>query len=682
MCAIRSRHGKFAILIFFAFVTQHALAAQVDLTELPLEQLLLVEVTSASKHLQHAGEAPSAVQIITREDIQLHGWRTLTEALINLPGLYASNDRAYDFLGARGFLIPGDYNTRFLLLIDGQRNNDNIYQQAVIGTEGWLDMSMVERIEYIPGPGSVIYGSNAMFGVINVITRDTGNIAQNQVGAHVSQLGETGVNVLARQTIDETGLVLQYSAEHQAGRDRTYPDPLGQFIRADGTVSPDGVAHGLDSGNNRHVMMRVDHNEWSFKLINHQRTINPSSAPYLTVFDDPSIKLDDGGTQFIASVNHELSSGSSVFARLGYTDWHYLATYPYFDLPPPDGSGVGYYQNYDDVRGQTLDGEFRYQFEIGIHHLLSGLEFSRDLLAKQSNYYSIDPASIGVVDVNINPLVQRNSLFIQDELRISQAWLVNLGLRVDTATSSDSSRSPRIALIWQPNTAVSLKLISGRAFRSANAYESQFGDGLNYLSNPGLQRETITTTEGVMEWLGSNKTRWQFSLYENRINNLIQQVYDPIGGVYQFQNRGWVQAQGLELGFEKITSADLKLRASVSTSHVQNALGTTQSNSPNWMGKASVIAPVFKYSAYLAAEAQATGSHSYSWNDMPYRVATEVVVNATATFSNVIARGIQAQLRVTNLFNRDVQHPASNEMLSPTIPQNSRNLAAKLEYAF
>ena len=674
MATLRQRHNRLAFLIVLGFSAQDLRAAPVDLTELSLEQLLTVEVSSASKYSQRTGDAPSAVQIISREDIHLHGWRTLSEALTSLPGIYINNDRVYDFPGARGFQIPGDYNTRFLLLVDGQRNNDNIYQQALTGSEGWLDMSVVERIEYIPGPGSAIYGSNAMFGVINVITRNAKKFAQSQVATYTSQLGLTGVNGLTSQTFGDhsTGLLLQFSAEHQAGRDQTYTDPLGQLLRADNTPATDGVAHGLDSGNNRHLMVRMDHQEWSFKLINHERTVTPSSAPYLTLFDDPSLKINDGGTQLSASVQHDLSASRSIFARVGYTDWHYRATYPYWD------DGAGYYYNYDDSRGQTLDGEFRYQLESGAHHLLTGLELARDLLARQLNFNStpID----GSADVNINPLVHRSGLFVQDEWRLNKTWLLSLGLRRDDATASAARYSPRLGVIWQPNPEWTAKLLSGRAYRSANAYESQFGNGQNYLSNPALQPETIRTTEGVLEWLNSEQMRWQFSIYDNRLNNLIQQV--DTGAAFQYQNGGRVRVYGAELGVEKITAANLKLRASLSGSHARNELGAAQDNSPSWMAKTSISTPAFYHSAYIAAEAHLIGRRSYTWNAAPYHVGTEVLANATLTIPNIGAKGLQAQLRITNLFNRQVQHPAAEEMPSPTIPQNGRNLMAKLEYAF
>ena len=91
-----------------------------SLADLPLEQLMQVQtVTSASRFEQSLSDAPSAVTVLTSQEIREYGWRTLGEALASVPGLYVSSDRNYAYLGARGFLRPGDYDSRFLLLIDG-----------------------------------------------------------------------------------------------------------------------------------------------------------------------------------------------------------------------------------------------------------------------------------------------------------------------------------------------------------------------------------------------------------------------------------------------------------------------------------------------------------------------------------------------------------------------------------
>lgn len=638
-------------------------AEQIDLTDYSIEQLLEVSVSAASKYEQNFTDAPSAVQVISSEDIKRNGWRTITEALNSLPGMYSVNDRAYDYLGARGFQIPGDYNTRFLLLVDGQRNNDNIYQQALVGSEGWLDMSVVERIEYIPGPGSAMYGSNAMFGVINIITRSAGQKPFNQVSSHISQLGQNGISLLAGRRQDDTGMLMQFSTEHKAGRDQNYSAPLNNV-------------QGLDSGDNRHLLMRVDRGEWGIKLLNHERTITPSSALYGTVANDSSLKITDGGSQLTAFVQHQLSEITSLSAHVAYTDWHYRGTYPYIDPV------AGYYRNYDDSHGKTWNGEFSFDSRVKSHHIVTGFDFSQDLLARQQNFNSVPAASLGMVDVNINPLVNRRGLFMQDEWRMTPTWLLSLGLRMDSASRSSSSRSPRFGLIWQPDSYWTAKFLAGRAYRSPNAFESQFSNGITNLGNPNLQPETIQTTEGVVEWMKDKQTRWTLSLFENKVDQLIHQVDTTGAGLLQFQNGSWARVRGTELGIEQTNSDKLRLRSSIAYNSASNGLHTGSENSPVWIGKILVSAPAMDSLAYLAGDVQAIGGRNYSWNNAPYSVRSQLLVNATITIPNVLLNGLQAQLRVSNLLNRQIQYPSSADVPTPMTPSYGRYLTASISYEF
>ena len=146
---------------------------QVDLTELPLEALMNLEVPKvygASKLEQKTTEAPSSVTIITADEIKKQGYRTLADVLRSVQGFNISYDRNYAFLGARGISL-GDFNNRVLLLVDGHRVNNNFTDGASIDTAFILDIDLVDRVEIIRGPSSVLYGNNAFFGVINVITR-------------------------------------------------------------------------------------------------------------------------------------------------------------------------------------------------------------------------------------------------------------------------------------------------------------------------------------------------------------------------------------------------------------------------------------------------------------------------------------------------------------------------------
>lgn len=141
------------------------------LLSMTIEDLMNMKVETASKYEQTLNQAPASMSVITAEDIQRYGYQTLSEALNSLTGFYLTYDRDYNYAGIRGFSPPGDNNERFLILIDGHEMNEDIYGTAGIGNDFGIDMNTVERIEVVRGPGSAMYGTGAMFAVINVITK-------------------------------------------------------------------------------------------------------------------------------------------------------------------------------------------------------------------------------------------------------------------------------------------------------------------------------------------------------------------------------------------------------------------------------------------------------------------------------------------------------------------------------
>ena len=98
-----------------------------------------VQVYSASKHLQSTSDAPSAVTVITADEIQKYGYRTLADILESVRGFYITYDRDYSYVGVRGFGRLGDSNNRILVLIDGHRINDNVFGEPYLGTEFLVD---------------------------------------------------------------------------------------------------------------------------------------------------------------------------------------------------------------------------------------------------------------------------------------------------------------------------------------------------------------------------------------------------------------------------------------------------------------------------------------------------------------------------------------------------------------
>ena len=109
--------------------------------------------------------------VITAQDIRAYGWRTLGDLLRSAPGFYVTYPRSYGFVGVRGFGRPGDFGGRILLLLNGHRMNDPLYDTAAVMNDFILDMDLIDRVEIVRGPGSALYGNNAFFAVVNVITK-------------------------------------------------------------------------------------------------------------------------------------------------------------------------------------------------------------------------------------------------------------------------------------------------------------------------------------------------------------------------------------------------------------------------------------------------------------------------------------------------------------------------------
>src|SRR4029077_16955505 len=141
--AILAALGAIALLLTTAVAAQQGAK---DLGEASLEELMNIQVYSASKSVQSVSDAPPSVTVVTVDEIQKYGYRTLADILRNVRGFYVTYDRNYGYLGVRGYGPSGDYNSRIAVLIDGHRLNDNIFDSAPVGTDFPLDVDLIDRV--------------------------------------------------------------------------------------------------------------------------------------------------------------------------------------------------------------------------------------------------------------------------------------------------------------------------------------------------------------------------------------------------------------------------------------------------------------------------------------------------------------------------------------------------------
>jgi outer membrane receptor protein involved in Fe transport len=630
-----------------------------DLTAVPLEQLLSMEIYSASRYVQKTSQAPAMVTVISAADIRRYGWRSLADVARSVRGLYVSYDRNYSYLGERGFLRPGDYNTRFLLLIDGNRINDGVYDQAPLGAEFPLDLELVERIEFVPGPGSSIYGSNAFFGVINVVTRKPADLPGTRAAI---EAGSYGARKVAASTSWRTPrgaeFLLAASVRRSDGQDLYYS-------AFDTPQQHNGVAQGLDDERGERLFASASVGAASLTIIHARRVKGVPTASFAQPFNDPRSQTTDRQT-YLNAVFHPQASGPEQFsARL------FWGAYDSF----------GDYVNDDAVRAVLRDGSSARWWGADLsvvsqryagHTLLAGFDYQRDYRLQQFTFNTAPYASY----LDERRSGSRAGLYAQDEIALSPATLLNLGLRYDRHSGQAGTASPRAALIHKLDALTTVKLIHGRAFRAPNAYERFYvfvGPG-GQLPNPGLQRETLRSNELALVRQLGERARLSLTVFHNVVGSLI--TLGTVAGAPEarFENADTARARGAELEYEQRWLTGAALRSSYSLARVA---GGQQLNAPARLATFNLAWPLGASPWRGAFELQYVGRR----NALAGSVPAFWLANANLYRARLFQHA-ELSIGVYNLFNERYADPASVEHRQAAIEQDGRTLRARVAYAF
>ncbi len=646
-----------ASALLFSMAMAHA-AEPAELTagqlvDIPFEQLVTLEVSSASRYSQKIGEAPSAAVVVDADEIRTFGYRTLADVLRSMPGLYISNDNSWSYIGVRGFSRPGDYNTRVLLLVDGYRANDNIFNQAYIGNEFLVDIDMIERVEFIPGPGASAYGDNAFFGVINVITKSASAMPGSTVTAEAASHNSYKTGYRYGNRFDNGAeLVLGITHYDSEGRDVFSPE-FG------------AAAHDLDDERYSKLFAKFTYQDWAFEGGYMKRPKSNPSAPYETIFGDERMETVDTHAFINASYSTALSDKLNLSGNLYYGAYDYDGDYPYVGT-----------LNVDRSRGRRAGGEVRLlSTDFAGHKLLGGFEYQKDLRQMQRNYDVTPPFEYFKTD----PTPHKYGVFVQDEYAIRNDVLLNAGLRYDHYSQFGGTVNPRVALIYHPSPGNGLKLIYGSAYRAPNAYEMFYGDEDTdgYRGNPDLRPERMHTYEAVVERSFGASWHGTLSVFHYDVENLISQITDATDTLV-FINGEDMHTTGIELSAEKRWQGGASIKSNVSYQEARDkADDRWLVNSPRLLAKLALAVPLAR--AWQAGmELQYTGERRTNAGE----VSGYALANLTLNRKNLL-KGLDISLSAYNLFDEEYEDPAdSGAFVQDSLKQDGRTLRIKLDYRF
>ena len=636
------------------------------------ESLLFQEIPSvsgASRYEQSISEAPAFVSVVTAREIKLFGYRTLADILRSVAGFYTTYDRNYSYLGARGFGRPGDYNTRILLLMDGyHRLNDSVYYQAPIGTDFPLDVDLIDRVEIIRGPSSSIYGTNAVFAVVNVVTKR----GRDLKGAELS--GEAGSFDTYKGRISYGD---RFPNGFEALASGSYYSSSGQdlyFKQFDRPATNHGVAQNLDSDQFGNFFTKLGFKDLTLSGAFHSREKKIPTAPWDLIFNDSRTKTVDDRAFMDLKYEGSFENQLGLMIRTYYDRYDYDGTYPYYqeEAKPLRNSVV----SRDLAQGEWFGGEFQVTKSLWDQHkVVLGGEYRFNSREDQRNY--VEEPRLVYLDKNHSS--STTALFAQDEFRITQYLLLNAGVRYDYFEGFGDSVNPRLGLVYHPFEPTFLKLLYGQAFRVPNSYELFYEDGTSVKANPNLQSETIRTYEVVWEQLLGKYLRFTLAGFYYNMDNLINLQTDPVDNMLFFGNVQEVTAKGFEAELDAKWPRGIETRISYAYQDAQDQKTDQQlTNSPTHQAKFHGLLPIVPDKVFFGTELIYTSPRQ----TLKGRETDDAfLLNLTLFWARPV-KGLDLSCTLFNVLDQKFGEPGSEEHRQDIIFQDGISFRVKATYSF
>jgi iron complex outermembrane receptor protein len=640
---------------------------QPDLMDMSLEDLMKVEVDSVygtSGYKQKVTDAPASITVITADEIQRHGYRTLADILRNVPGFYVTYDRDYSYLGERGFGRPGDYNSRVLLLIDGHRTDDPIFNAAFIGTESPLDIDLIDRVEVIRGPNSSIYVASAFLGVINIITKPVRKQKELTASGEVASYGTYKSRLTyGHEFRDGLGLILSGSFYDSAGQNLF-------FQEFDSPATNYGIAENCDYEESHQAFASLTYGDLRFQGLFGSREKGVPTAFYGSLFNDPAARTVDARGYLDLSYDHKFGSDWGYLGRVYYDDYRYHGYYPYV----PGSNGSAPVMNKDAPVGQWWGAEFALSKHLFDNQtLVVGSEYRDNFRESQTNY-DVQPYFQYFVS---QPTSYLWGIYAQDEIRLHPSLTMDLGLRYDHYSTFGGTTNPRGALIYQPFEKTTFKLLYGQSFRAPNAFELYYA-GQGQEGNLHLRPETAKTTELVLEQYLQSDVRLSVSGYYYPLRGLISQETDPSNGNIVYQNSQGINMRGVEVSLKKESRSGLEAVASLSLQDAHQVGNSTPlTNSPHVLSQNNLTVPLLKRKLFASMNLDyVSRRRTWAGNDVGAYFLPDFTLFSRAT------RHWEVAASLYNAFNKKCGDPGTTGDPEDIIYQDGRSYRLKFTYHF
>lgn len=649
---------KLGVMLFCLVIASLALAEEQETIQL---DDVVVTATRTERTLD---SVPASATVITREEIENIPAQTADELLENVAGVYVRHTTGFNCAGTGNNIkmrgLGGTSEATVLVLLDGVP----VHDAQNLGVE-WNEFSIqdIERIEVVRGPASALYGSNAMGGVINIITRKPEKNVKTEIEGGYGSLGTYRVGVRHSGTINKFSYAIGATRLDTDGYVETPPEKVT-------AATSDDVAS--------------EKNNISAKLmyeIDPTASITYSGSYYHNKETGKYTYIDDFNcyTQEIyrSSLNFKKKWDTFDIQATIFGSDH---TNSYDSALSPAYDSVNYIKNGDlSDFGATLQSSFR----IGEYNYITiGGDFKRGIMDAEYDHQ----ASVRTQENGGKQDVY--SVFMQDEVSLLDNKLIlTLGGRydwwhsidgysLDTDISPekreyddalDSAFNPRVGALYHLSNYISLRAAVGRAFHAPDLTTLYRGEtkrgSKTYYGNPDLGPEEVISYEFGIDFKIKDRLTVRSTYYHSDAEDFIYLVSTSETNVYEYRNVGEVEIDGLEVEAELKLTDDLKLFGNFT---LDNSKIRKFDENPAIEGNYLTRLPKDKWSAGIVYSnpkyftARVTGRHVGTiYDDDANTKEAGDYFTADLRLSRRITSYLDAALEVLDIFDEEYQDSTS-----------------------
>ncbi|MGH1441169.1 MAG: TonB-dependent receptor plug domain-containing protein [Cellvibrionaceae bacterium] len=694
-----------------------------DYLSLTLEELGKIKVSIATGNNTPIEQAPAVATVITAQQIEAMGARTLDEVLETVPGLHVSisgTNRLDSIYSIRG--IHTSFNPQVLLLINNtplqspfQGGRPTLFRQPV---------NSIEKIEVIRGPGSAVYGADAFSGVINIITKTAKDIAGNEIGIRSGSFDYQEAWIQTGTQHEDWGMSFTLNYQHSNGdKERTINSDFQTMLDSNSSYSTNSSLSPGSLSTRYEVVdatIAVENQNWKANIRAWESDNTGNGAGGAQALDP---KSGDNYTLYTADAAFQTSDwfdGWTNSAKLNYT--YYKLDSNFILLPPNtrvaiSGGNIAVdpNNNLDPLPGSTI-----FTFTEGLignpnaktedaqieltstyknlnNHQIRLSTGSRHQTIRTSETKNFGPGVISdssptTLDGTLTDVSGTNNIYLpdssrtvnylslQDEWNIQENWKLVTGIRHDKYSDFGSTTNPRLALVWQKSEKLSTKILYGSAFRAPSFAELGFQNNPAAIGNKNLDPEKIDTYEVAFSYQPYSSFRTDLSLYYYQAKDLIEYVFTPDAGGLQAQN---VRDQDGH-GFEWEASWELTQNFRINTNYAwqrseDSDSGQEIADAPQQQLTLSSfwkIAPQWLLSSQINWVADRKRAQSDARSDIDDYTLVDLTLKRQNAYKN-----LDVGLGIRNLFDEDAREP-SDGIIADDFPLEGRSFWAELRYQF